>query len=109
MDPRTASTFIPFFAPANVAVRVGTEGMDGAGVLKLDIITGGPAFLWFGRVDSSQAIRKTTPASNQGGVEFDMACSAVSDAERCIDAGPSMVTVFATVDTVGYLQFTPHK
>lgn len=106
---RVASTYIPFFVPAGAAVRVDTAGMDGAGELKLDIITGGPAFLWFGRIEAAQAVRKTTPASNQNGVEFDMACSAVSDATRCVDAGPSMVTVFASADTIGYLQFTPRQ
>jgi hypothetical protein len=95
------------FAPAGVATRVDVSGIDVGGTFKLDVISGGPVFLWFGREDTANAQRMVTPASNGNSVQFDMACSANSDAEREIDGGFSTVTIFAVADTIAYIQFTP--
>lgn len=102
------SGFWPVFIPAGVATRVDVSGLDVPGRLKLDVITGGPAYLWFGREGTTDATRQITPAANGGSINFDLACSAQSDAERDVDAGISTLTLFATVDTVAYVQFTPH-
>lgn len=97
-----ASGYWPFSIPAGVAIRVDVSGLDNPGELKLDIVSGGPAFLWFGREDTASAARMSAAG---GSLQFDMACSANSDATRHIDRGPAMVTLFSLADTIGYLQF----
>lgn len=96
----------PFGVLANAIKRV-TGNIDCPAELELVTISGGPIFGWIGgRPDATQAAKNVVVGAD---VDFDIAAT-VNDRSRIeLPAGSAQVTLFALVDSIGYLRFKERR
>lgn len=94
---------IPFHIPAGAAVVKRTIRNDGRVKLSLHAVTGGPVFMFREAIDAATAAQKST-GGNDDSADFELAASATGEACAVFDNGIGQVTLFSTVETVGYLK-----
>lgn len=92
----------PFHIPAgDTSIQLRAPSAEVSGKLRLATITGGPTFLWRGKRDTNTcktAIADVNP-------DFDLAVSATGQGEMEVSSpGVETVTLYATVETIGYVQ-----
>lgn len=98
--PKTPEFFKPFHVAANAMKRIRAQA-DGPGKLELQVVTGGPVFLWRGERSLGACVSGATTAD----VDFDLAAAATGKSEITLESGIGMLTVWAAAETVGFLRF----
>lgn len=101
---------VPFYIPASVAgvgaiASVTNPGVDARCKVALHVVSGGPVFMWFGRVELKEAYRKShDPAS----IDFDFAASANGTYESIVTrAGLEVITLQSDSETIGFIELMP--
>lgn len=72
------------------------------GKLELNIVEGGPVYLFRGRVEASAAASATALNSN---VQFDLGASPTGSAQMSIEGEIGTITVFSRKASIGFLRF----
>lgn len=91
----------PFSIPENGAVHLKPSAQC-KGKLQLNIVEGGPVYLFRNRVDAQAAAAATELNSN---VQFDLGASPTGSAEMQVEPDLGTITVFSRKASIGYLRF----
>lgn len=93
----------PVGIPAGTVVKL-APGIDSPAEVELIVAEGGPIYAWIGgQKDAASAALATNPDSN---ADFDLASTATESRKLNVTGGVSRLTLFAKVDTIGYVKFT---
>lgn len=88
---------------AGEVVEVQPVPMDNACTMELVVVEGGPAFFFRGRKTAAEAAALVEEG------RFDLAASGTSKGSLGADQRYGNGTVFAAVETVGYVRVTSHE
>lgn len=96
--------FRPFYIPAGtgqgaaIQLRGPTALINGE--LELNVISGGPVFLWRGRLETAAAYGITHGATDP---DFDCAASAAGSGHCQVEGGLELITLHSDVESIGYI------
>jgi hypothetical protein len=97
---------VPWYIASSAAgvgaiTRLPGPSADINGELVLNVVAGGPVFLWRGRRELRTAYDTTHGASDP---DFDIACSATGESVMEVSGGLETMTLFSDTESIGYIR-----
>ena len=91
----------PILIPANEAKKVRPQSSF-RGQLELKVTIGGPIYLFRGEKSADEAIRAVSVADN---LDFALGATVFEHGRINVEENLGIITVFAAIDSVGYIRY----